>query len=119
MEHSPESLGDGEVSRGRLHQAGQNGYAPQVVRHPRLVPRRAGQAGRQTFRKTTSRARSWSTPRWTWRPTPPTGSHARTPLLLERGAVPADAIVKMAQTFRSGTNDIDAHRFRRAVSGRR
>ena len=26
MEHSLESLGDGEVSRGRLHRAGQNGY---------------------------------------------------------------------------------------------
>ena len=35
MEHSPESLGEDEVSRGRLHRAGQNGYTPQVVRHPR------------------------------------------------------------------------------------
>ena len=29
-------------------------------------------------------------------------------LLLQRGPVPDDAVVKMAQTFRSGTNDIDA-----------
>ena len=29
-------------------------------------------------------------------------------LMLQRGPVPADAVVKMAQTFRSGTNDIDA-----------
>ena len=29
-------------------------------------------------------------------------------LVLRRGVVPDDAIVKMAQTFRSGTNDIDA-----------
>ena len=27
-------------------------------------------------------------------------------LLLQRGALPDDAVVKMAQTFRSGTNDI-------------
>src|SRR5215469_13783479 len=32
-------------------------------------------------------------------------------LILERGAVPPDAVVKMAQTFRSGTNDIDAMDF--------
>ena len=29
-------------------------------------------------------------------------------VMLQRGTVPTDAIVKMAQTFRSGTNDIDA-----------
>src|SRR6202451_3686816 len=29
-------------------------------------------------------------------------------LLLQRGAVPESSLVKMAQTFRSGTNDIDA-----------
>ena len=29
-------------------------------------------------------------------------------MLLQRGAVPEDAVVKIAQTFRSGTNDIDA-----------
>ncbi len=28
--------------------------------------------------------------------------------MLQRGALPDDAVVKMAQTFRSGTNDIDA-----------
>ena len=32
-------------------------------------------------------------------------------LTLERGPVAADAVVKMAQTFRSGTNDIDAMDF--------
>ena len=29
-------------------------------------------------------------------------------LILQHGSVPDNAIVKMAQTFRSGTNDIDA-----------
>src|SRR5437588_13083705 len=29
-------------------------------------------------------------------------------LLLQRGLLPDDAVVKMAQTFRSSTNDIDA-----------
>ena len=78
MEHSLESLGEGEVSRGRLHRAGQNGYSPQVVRHRRLVPRRARQAGRTTSRTTTRRARSWSTPRWTWRRTSRRGWPGRT-----------------------------------------
>ena len=51
---------------------------PQVVRHPGLLPRRAGQAGRPRCRTTTSAASCSSTPRWTWRPTPPRGCPART-----------------------------------------
>jgi hypothetical protein len=29
-------------------------------------------------------------------------------LMLQHGPLPDDAVVKMAQTFRSGTNDVDA-----------
>ncbi len=47
METSPESLDEDEVSRGRLHRAGQNGYTRQIVRHPLRVPRRARQARRR------------------------------------------------------------------------
>ena len=108
MEHSPESLDDDEVCRGRLHKAGQNGYTPQVVRHPLVLPRRAGQAGQPRCPTTTSAASCSSTPRWTWRPTPPRGWRARTRWCCSAGALPDDAVVKMAQTFRSGTNDIDA-----------
>ena len=55
MEHSPESLDDGEVCRGRLHQDRPERLQPQVVRHPRLVPRRAGQAGRRGARQLRAR----------------------------------------------------------------
>ena len=47
MEHSPESLDADEVCRGRLHKAGAERLQPQVVRHPRVLPRRAGQARRR------------------------------------------------------------------------
>ena len=44
-------------------------------------------------------------------------------LLLQRGPLPDNAVVKMAQTFRSGTNDIDAIDYRgdvpRQTRGRR
>ena len=37
-----------------------------------------------------------------------TGLSRETSLVLQRGPLPDDAVVKMGQTFRSGTNDIDA-----------
>jgi hypothetical protein len=37
-----------------------------------------------------------------------TGLKRENSLLVQRGGLPDDAVVKMAQTFRSGTNDIDA-----------
>jgi hypothetical protein len=36
------------------------------------------------------------------------GLHRENSLVLQHGPLPDDAVVKMAQTFRSGTNDIDA-----------
>ncbi len=46
MEHSPESLDPDEVCRGRLHQGRPQRLQPQVVRHPDVLPRRAGQTRR-------------------------------------------------------------------------
>ncbi len=46
MEDSPESLAADEVCRGKLLKAGHNGYTPQILRHPRVLPRRAGQTCR-------------------------------------------------------------------------
>ncbi len=37
-----------------------------------------------------------------------TGLARENSLILQRGTVPDDAVVRIAQTFRSGTNDIDA-----------
>ena len=78
MEDSPESLDADEVCRGRLHQGRAERLHPQVVRHPRRLSRRARQAGPPRCRTTTSAASCWSTPRWTWRPTPPRVWRART-----------------------------------------
>ena len=108
-----------------------DGAQPRVARLRRGLPRPAAQgwgrtataASRSTSsrpsstcwaspsarcRTTTSAASCWWTPRWTWRPTPRKGLARENSLLLQRGPLPDDAVVKMAQTFRSGTNDIDA-----------
>ena len=78
MEHSPESLDDGRGLPRPAAQGRPERLQPQVVRHPRLVPRRARQAGQPGARTTTSAASCSWTPRWTWRPTPPRGWRART-----------------------------------------
>ncbi len=48
------------------------------------------------------------TPRWTWKPTSRRISPAKIPCCFRRGVVPRNSVVKIAQTFRTGTNDIDA-----------
>ena len=108
MEHSPESLDADEVCRGRLHKARRERLQPQVVRHPRRPSSTCWASRPARCRTTTSAASCWSTPRWTWRPTPRKGLARENSLMLQRGPLPDDAVVKMAQTFRSGTNDIDA-----------
>ena len=107
MENSPESLDDDEVCRGRLYKTDQNGY---------------------TRKSSTSFPLFWMC--WASRPARCRTNYERGELLVDTamdletnatkglsrenslmfrdGAVPDDAIVKMAQTFRSGTNDIDA-----------
>jgi hypothetical protein len=107
MESGRESLADGEVSRGRLHRVGQNGYARKsfdiigsfldVLGKPAAeVPENyeRGELLVDTAMDLETNATK--------------GLSRENSLLLERGAVPADAVVKMAQTFRTGTNDIDA-----------
>ena len=55
MEHSLESLDDGEVSRGRLHRAGRERLHPQVVRHPRRRSSTCWASGPARSRTTTSK----------------------------------------------------------------
>jgi hypothetical protein len=107
MEHSPESLGPDEVSRGRLHKAGENGYGkksfdiltsfldvlgkpvcqvPDNFEHGELLVDSA-------FDLETNSS---------------IGGGRENSLLLQHGPLAHDAVVKIAQTFRSGTNDIDA-----------
>src|SRR5215475_4150073 len=107
VEYSPESLGADEVSRGRLHRNGQNGYTQKsfdilsafldVLGKPaREVP---DNYERGEFLVDTAMDLETNATM---------GLARENSLMLRHGAVPDDAVVKMAQTFRSGTNDIDA-----------
>lgn len=107
MEHSPESLNPDEICRGRLHRAGQNGYGRKsfdilasfldVLGKPvGALPENyeRGELLVDTAMELETNATK--------------GLARENSLLLQRGPLPDDAVVKMAQTFRSGTNDIDA-----------
>ncbi len=108
MEDSPESLVGDEVARGRLFRAG--GYAPKLYDLLRafleVLGRPVGQVPRNFAQ---GELLEDST---TDLETNMTRVFAReNTLRLRPGIVPPTSIVKMAQTFRSGTNDIDAHDF--------
>ena len=107
MEHSPESLDTDEVCRGRLHKVGENGYGRKsfdiLSSFLDVLGKPAGQAPdnyeRGEFLVDTA----------TDLETNATRTLAReNTLMLQHGPLPDDAVIKMAQTFRSGTNDIDA-----------
>jgi hypothetical protein len=107
MEHSLESLSDGEVSRGRLHGSGRNGYSRKsfdiVGSFLDVLGKRADEIpdnyekGEVLLDTTMELETNVSK-----------GLTRENSLILERGVVAPDAVIKMAQTFRSGTNDIDA-----------
>jgi hypothetical protein len=107
MEHSPESLDPDEVCRGRLHKVGQNGYGRKsfdilssfldvLGKTVNEVPDNyeRGELLVDTAMDLETNASK--------------GLSRENSLLLQRGPVPDTSVVKMAQTFRSGTNDIDA-----------
>lgn len=107
MEDSPESLEIDEISRGRLHKVGKNGYAKKsfdimsaffdVLGKPvSEVPENyeRGELLVDTAMDLETNATK--------------GLAEENTMVLKRGPMREDAIVKIAQTFRSGTNDIDA-----------
>jgi hypothetical protein len=107
MEDSPESLRDGEVSHGRLHKAGKNhivhksfdiAAAFKDVLGKRVADVPENYARGELLVDSAMDLETNATK----------GLAAENSLILEHGAVADDAIVKIAQTFRSGTNDIDA-----------
>lgn len=107
IEYSPESLGDGEVSRGRLHKADQNGYTRKsfdiMAAFLDVLGRPVGEVPDNYERgellvDTAMDLETNATK----------GLAHENSLLLERGTVREDSRVKIAQTFRSGTNDVDA-----------
>jgi hypothetical protein len=110
MEHSLESLEEGEVSRGRLHRTGQNGYTRKsfdiIGSFLDVLGKKAVDVpdnyDKGEVLVDTSMVLETNVSK---------GLVRENSLVLERGPVPAEAVVKMAQTFRSGTNDIDAMDF--------
>jgi hypothetical protein len=107
MENSPESLADDQICRGKLLKTGHNGYTRKsfdilssfldvLGKRAREVP---GNYERGELLLDTSMELETNATK---------GLVRENSLMLQRGPVPDDAVVKMAQTFRSGTNDIDA-----------
>jgi len=107
MEDSLESLDEGEISRGRLHRAGKNGYVRKsfdiigafldVLGKPTSEVPANYTSGEVLIDTAMDLETNVSK-----------GVSRENSLHLQQGAVRSDAVVKMAQTFRSGTNDIDA-----------
>src|SRR5262249_48913759 len=107
MEDGRESLGEGEVSRGRMHRAGQNGY---VRKSFDVLSSSLGVLGKpaselpgnyehgEVIVDTAMELETNAT----------RGLARENSLILRRAEVPADSVVKIAQTFRSGTSDMDA-----------
>jgi hypothetical protein len=107
MEHSPESLEPEEICRGRLHKSGENGYGRKsfdiLTAFRDVLGKRAEEVPDNYDRgeliiDTAMDLETNAT----------TGLSRGNSLLVQRGNLPNDAVVKMAQTFRSGTADIDA-----------
>jgi hypothetical protein len=107
MEHSPESLDPNEVCRGRLHKLGQNGYGRKsfdilasfldVLGKP--VSQLPDNYERGELLVDTAMELETNASK---------GVSRDNSLVLQHGPLAENAVVKMAQTFRSGTNDIDA-----------
>jgi hypothetical protein len=107
MEPSLESLDEGEISRGRLHRAGKNGYVRKsfdiigafldVLGKPASELPANYESGEVLIDTAMDLETNASM-----------GMSRENSLRLQKGAIRTDATVKMAQTFRSGTNDIDA-----------
>jgi hypothetical protein len=107
MEDSPESLAEDEVARGKLVKVGRNGYTRKsfdilssfldVLGKPAAQVPDNYERGEVLVDTSVDLETNASK-----------GLARENSLMLRRGPLPADAVVKMAQTFRSGTNDIDA-----------
>jgi hypothetical protein len=107
MEDSPESLTDDEVCRGKLLKAGRNGYTRKsfdiLTSFLDVLGKRAGEVPENYERGEllVDTAMDLET-------NASKGLARENSLVLQRGPVADDAVVKMAQTFRSGTSDVDA-----------
>ena len=107
MEHSPESLEPDEICRGRLHRARENGYGRKsfdiLTAFQDVLGKPVGELPDNYDRgelivDTATHLETNTT----------IGLSRQNSLLVRRGPLPENAVVKIAQTFRSGTGDIDA-----------
>jgi hypothetical protein len=107
MEHSPESLDPDEVCRGRLYKVGRNGYGRKSFDILRSFLDVLGKPANEVP-DNYDRGELLVDTAMDLETNVSKGLSRENSLLLQRGAVPDAAVVKIAQTFRSGTNDIDA-----------
>ncbi len=108
VEDSVETLAAGEISRGKLVKSTQSGYTQKsydvLASFKDVLGKKVSQlpANFEKGELLVDSAMDLETN------TSNNGLARENSLLLKKGKVPPAAIVKMAQTFRSGTNDIDA-----------
>jgi hypothetical protein len=107
VEYSPESLGDDEVCRGRLHKAGENGYTRKSFDITAAFLDVLGKPVNE-IPDNYERGELLLDASMDLETNSSKGLAREHALMLQRGTVPGNSRVKMAQTFRSGTNDIDA-----------
>lgn len=107
MEHSPESLDSDEICRGRLHRTNENGYGRKSFDILTAFRDVLGQPVAQAP-DNYERGELIVDTAMDLETNATTGLSRENSLLLKRGTLADDSTVKMAQTFRSGTSDIDA-----------
>jgi hypothetical protein len=107
VEDSPESLGDEEVSRGKLLKANAGGYTRKSYDILASFLDALGKTVREVP-DNYERGELLIDSAMDLETNASMGLSRENSLILKSGTVAEDAVVKMAQTFRSGTNDIDA-----------
>jgi len=107
IEDSPESLADGEISRGKLMRAGQPGFTRKsfdlLSSFRDVLGKRVSQVPDNY-----SRGELLVDTAMDLETNASNGLAQTNSLLLRKGRLPSTSVVRMAQTFRCGTNDIDA-----------
>jgi hypothetical protein len=107
MEDGRESLDEGEVSRGRMHRTGHNGY---VRKSFDILSSFLDVLGKQASEVPDNyeRGEVIVDTAMELETNATRGLSRENSLVLQRAEVPGDSLVKIAQTFRSGTSDMDA-----------
>jgi hypothetical protein len=107
FENSPESLENDEVCRGRLHKTSDNEYSRKSFDILSAFLDVVGKPVNE-IPDNYDRGELLVDSAMDLETNASTGLSRENSLLLQHGTVSANSIVKIAQTFRSGTNDIDA-----------